>query len=928
MKLLSEKTKALWAKKHNENGRSLWLPLTVHLMDAKNVINYLFNHWLNDKQRLFLRRGLNKGELVSEEEIQKLVKFLGYIHDIGKATPIFQVKKSYSFNRDDDLDYALLENLLRQGFVDLDSEIFEDTNKNPHALAGEVLLNKYGVSDSIGAIIGGHHGKPAHKAPIKNIAEYTKHYWQSDGIDEEKMSRWQQVQKGLLAEGLKQAGYQDITELPKKIKKPQAILLEGLLIMADWLASSEYLDNAHQQPLFPLILLEEGIDDLDLQERFQNAMITWGLNDQWQAPKVEDGLALYQKRWHFDHPRLVQAKMTEAIGNLSEPGIVIIEAPMGIGKTEISLAAAEQLAGQTGQTGVFIGLPTQATTNAMFARVKEWVTSLAKEEGANFDIRLQHGKAIFNKEYRELPHASDISADEWGDDTLNVTGQVVINDWFSGKKSILTDFMVATIDHLLLMGLKQKHLFLRHLGFSSKVVIIDEVHAYSAYMDSYLEKVIKWLGAYEVPLVVLSATLPKKKRAELVNVYLEGRYKQKKPLSAPANWQEEQAYPLLTMTDGANIIQVTDFEEEMGKDIKVVRKDLADENLIREIDSLLATGGIAGLIVNTVKRAQELAQLALKLCPDLPIEVLHSRFLAPKRAEQEENIQAAIGKNAHRPERLLVIGTQVLEQSLDIDFDILYTDIAPMDLILQRMGRLHRHQIKRPKQFLQPTINILGIKDYGNYDDNNLAIYGLYLLQKTDYYLPDKINLPNDISPLVQKVYDDIDDSEEMDQFRDAYEEFKDEIVGSKRKAQSKFQIGNPTGKNIHGWLDYDMKVPSEERANAAVRDIEETVEVILTKAAPGGDELISGEKLAEVSSEKIAEQVIRLPHAVSYNINDLISELEKRTATKYPAWQSDSWLHGCLALRLDENQQTHLLNYLLTYDSKLGLIHEKEVTD
>lgn len=167
MKLLSEKTKALWAKKHNENGRSLWLPLTVHLMDAKNVINYLFNHWLNDKQRLFLRRGLNKGELVSEEEIQKLVKFLGYIHDIGKATPIFQVKKSYSFNRDDDLDYALLENLLRQGFVDLDSEIFEDTNKNPHALAGEALLNKYGVSDSIGAIIGGHHGKPAHKAPIK-----------------------------------------------------------------------------------------------------------------------------------------------------------------------------------------------------------------------------------------------------------------------------------------------------------------------------------------------------------------------------------------------------------------------------------------------------------------------------------------------------------------------------------------------------------------------------------------------------------------------------------------------------------------------------------------------------------------------------------------------------------------------------------------
>lgn len=927
--MLSQATKQLWAKKKNEEGNELWLPLITHLNDTANVINYLFNHWLNEHQRIFLRAGLKNDELVSEEEIQKLIKFLGFVHDIGKATPVFQIKKSYRTNKDDDLDDFLIERLIRVGFTGLDSTIILNANKNPHALVGEVILGNLGVSENIGAIIGGHHGKTLEKFPKNQFNDYTKAYIQ---IDDSKSNNrvkllWEQVQTEILVAGLEIAGYSDVSKLPQRIKKPQAVLLEGLLIMADWLASSEYLPS--KQPLFPLISLDRGVDDIDSQDRFQNAIMNWEQTEQWQPQRIENGLEIYRKRWNFEQPRPVQAKMTEAIGNLTEPGIIIVEAPMGIGKTEIALVATEQLAGQTEQTGLFIGLPTQATTNAMFGRVSEWVKSLANESGLNYNIRLQHGKALFNRKYREIPHASTISDDEGADDYLQLDGQIVVNDWFSGKKTMLTDFVVGTIDHLLLMGLKQKHLFLRHLGFSGKVVVIDEVHAYSAYMSSYLKKALEWLGAYQVPVVILSATLPKDKRSELIERYLKGRYGSTKPRLAPNNWKIEQAYPLLTMTDADRLVQVTDFEEELGRDVKVARNNLSDEELITGIVASLSNGGVVGLIVNTVKRAQQLAQLAKKLSPQLPLMVIHSQFLATARAKQEERLQAVIGKKAKRPQKLLVIGTQVLEQSLDIDFDIMYTDIAPIDLILQRVGRLHRHNIKRPIHFEKPILNVLGIESYGNYGDANQYLYGLYLLKKTDYYLPNSINLPNDISPLVQRVYGFSEKNQEDEQFKEDYVEFKKKI-DEKKSAAGKFQIGLPNLKNtsLHGWLDDSKARLSEERANAAVRDIEETIEVILTRESDSGDELLTGKKMLLATGEEIAEEVIRLPQAISgrnsKQIGETISKLEKQTLVRYPEWQNNSWLHGCLALRLDKSNQVRFEDYLLTYDEELGLIYEK----
>lgn len=912
---------ALWAKKNVEKGQLMWLPLIVHLMDTKNVIGWLYNHWIDDGQREVMRDNFD-----SEEELLKFVRFLGAVHDIGKATPAFQTKKSYI--GDDELDEYLVRRLVESGLDGLDSVELGNRRESPHNLAGEALLYNWRVSEEICAIIGGHHGKPFNLLTVRNqLEDYTSNYFQDDN-DHNLRERWSAIQKFILDEALNASGYDSLSDLPGKgkIGQPQAVLFEGLLIMADWLASSEYTGD---KQLFPLINIEDSAVDVDLDSRYHSAIMNWNRDDMVQFMHVSNVESNYEKRWGFK-PRNVQHIMSDAIGRLIDPGIIVIEAPMGIGKTEIALTAAEQLGYSSGRDGLYIGLPTQATTNAMFDRVNEWLENIAEEENEHVSIKLMHGKSMFNQTYSNLPHAENI-VDEDDD-----SGTVTVNSWFSGKKSILTKFTVGTIDNLLLMGLKQKHLFLRHFGFSGKVVVIDEAHAYDAYMNSYLYKAIEWLGAYHVPVVVLSATLPKDKRIQLFGSYLRGKFgkKWKDKVIFPDNWESEEAYPLLSYLDGTHVGQVTDFgnaDAVQKKSVHIHRLDASDEEIIENVLEMTRDGGIAGIIVNTVKRAQKLAEL---VPGDVKLMVLHSAFLAPDRAKKEKKLQDTIGKHGNRPQRMIVIGTQVLEQSLDIDFDVLYTDIAPMDLILQRIGRLHRHDIRRPEKLAEPQTYVMGMSEFGDYGDANEGIYGRYLLMKTDYYLKDRINIPEDISPLVQKVYREDDDF-----CNEGLEKARREFQGKKEKAKRKasaFQIDSPvySGRkgSIHGWLNRD-KVDvsnSEQRASAAVRDIDETIEVVLLKRSGDEYELLDGETLSDTDSKKIAEQLIRIPSSVisEYNIDKAIRELEKKTRSLFPEWADDVWLKGALTMVLNDNLKTDFNGWHLGYSDKCGLSYERNDVD
>lgn len=241
VKLTSRET-SLWAKKHVDDGEMLWLPLVAHLVDCSHVMNWLFYHWLNAGQRELLTQS------VSEEDMQKLIKFLGFFHDIGKATPAFQTKKSYDNNAS--LDEELIERLNRNGFSELRVSGLSSPQKSPHALAGEAILESdaFNIPASVGAIIGGHHGKPAEKHNLRiQLENYTANYDQVDGhvkdpIEEERRQEekqaWQDTRQRLFDYGMNLAGYTEAGEIPE-VGQPQAVILEGFLIMADWLSSSE-----------------------------------------------------------------------------------------------------------------------------------------------------------------------------------------------------------------------------------------------------------------------------------------------------------------------------------------------------------------------------------------------------------------------------------------------------------------------------------------------------------------------------------------------------------------------------------------------------------------------------------------------------------------------------------------------------------------
>lgn len=925
---LSKKTTSMWSKKRiGIDGTPLWLPLITHLTDTKNVISWLYENWLSDGQRQILKRSTPYGTYShSEQDIEKLISFVGFFHDIGKATPAFQ-KKTVS-SRDEYIDKNIMERLMESGFSEINKKELSNSRDSPHGTAGEALLEYWEVPVSVGAIIGGHHGLPLSETPSGQISRYTDNYFQSETHPEIAAS-WKQTQREILDYGLELVGYSSVKEIPD-VSQPQAVILEGLLIMADWLASSERLTNASEKELFPLVSLDTSYDEIDTDSRFDRAIGNWNLSDKWIPQKISSQDNPYKSRWGFE-ARPVQTAVTHAIAKTDDPGIIIIEAPTGVGKTEIALIAAEQLATIRGEDGVFIGLPTQATANAMFDRVDDWLEKVAKSQDERLSIKLMHGKARFNRHYQKIPDATNVEVPN------TKAPSVTVNGWFSGKKSILTKFSVGTIDNLLLMGLKQKHLFLKHLGLSGKIVIIDEAHAIDIFMSQYLHVVISWLGAYHVPIVVLSATLPNENRNSLIEAYLKGKYGSSHPkgFKAPDRWQSTEAYPLLSILDGKELRQVTKFEghsDQKPYTLQIQKINPTDEKLIQMVLTQISEGGIAGIIVNTVKRAQALARLIPK---GADMMIVHAAFLSPAREAQEEKLQRTTGKNAHRPKKMIVIGTQVLEQSLDIDFDILYTDIAPMDLIIQRAGRLHRHHIKRPKALQTPQVFIMGINGPGDYGKANELIYQRYLLMKTDYFLGDKINIPQDVSKLVQAVYSKTNDNEisGMIGINESLTGFKTYLKTEAAKAEA-YQVTPPDYfGDLHGWLNQAQNDvdKNEQLAKAAVRDIKQTVEVIMIQHTNKGDFLIpvnpdeQPQSIQTVSSKTIAKQLIRIPSSITPKVNRVIDVLAVQTHRYYPDWRNDVWLKGALVLRLDNNLSASLEGWRLHYSTKFGLSYSKE---
>ena len=988
---LSRRACALWAKTDSEDS-SIWLPLYIHLNDTARTMARLWDGWVPKNVRnLFARHCCGNEELA-----RKALVFLAGAHDIGKATPIFQAK---SCSRGWDGERVSLAWKPEKAGLFIEASL--SASRHPtHPIAGQVLVIRYlqdvfgwssDQADAWGSIVGAHHGNVPDK---ERVHEGFILATEMGNTPDDTGEGWRGVQRELLDYALQMAGLsnEDMDLLARCAWDASTESVAcGLLIMADWIASN--------QDLFPLVPLIPGEDsthsstsekyDTPLDVRANRAWRALNLSPSWAGEKPVASDGWFCGRFGLPEgcaPRPVQKAAMGAAAQMTEPSLMVIEAPMGEGKTEAALAAAEIVGAQFGCGGVCVALPTMATTDAMFGRVRRWLDHLATQGLSS--IYLAHGKAQLNEEYQGIARSSRSrrSLSSMGVDLDGAAARddrVVVSDWMQGrKKGMLANFLVCTVDQVLMGALDMRHLSLRHLALAGKVVIVDECHAYDSYMQQYLMRVLEWLGAWGCPVILLSATLPTVVREKLVEAYREGRVTQgvSRALSAdpdvaisapsrrkvsrreqsrakkrvPAPTPVDEAYPLITIASGSGIKRLECSPSSRGAQIDVLSLPDESEALVAHLKEELSEGGIAGVMCDTVMRAQEAYRALRDSFGTDEVMLTHARFMDLDRMENETVLRNLLGPdamrfNGKRPERMIVVGTQVLEQSLDIDFDLLVTDAAPIDLLMQRLGRVHRHargegEKDRPARLRKARCFLRGIEEIGTeglafvpgvsrvYDKASLmealAVSGLLGMEVTT-----RFSLPQDIARLVRLAYSPAAEGEIpegwLSSYYDACEERVKAIQDKKLRAEafllpSANQLARDektlTNLFYRAIEDNSNSRMSEDVGQCAVRDTQETVEVLLVCRRDGrvfllpwvGDEKSGVEKGQEIPtvyepdwalSMVLAQCAVRLPLSLCrpQQLDRLIEELEDGCERWVAAWQDVPVLAGRLVLAMEE---------------------------
>ncbi|MGY5278261.1 CRISPR-associated helicase Cas3' [Nocardia gipuzkoensis] len=907
--VLSRATLSAWAKSDRDGGS---LSLVRHLADSAEVAKLVWDHWLPRHTREVICDGLPAGEA----DGRLLLCWLAGVHDLGKLTPAFACQVP-----------GLADAMHAKG-LRMPSSV-GSRKTLPHGLAGQVSVVDFlvgagwsrEVATTYAVVVGSHHGVPP---TVRESHNARSHELLGSG-------QWERSRGELLGFLTERTGAAtrlgDWREVALSLT--QQSLLTAAVIVCDWIASN--------QELFPL---DES------RKSSTAAPVAWrslALPGPWQptAMVLDEDAARHgfvRERFGWSVAMLARPLQLECVriaAAMPQPGLMVVEAPMGEGKTEAALAAAEVLAQRFGFGGVFVALPTMATSDAMFARVRRWVENLPDTPATMF---LAHGRAALNPEFAVLRDRGFASI---GTDCAD--SGVTAHGWLVGKKGPLANIVVGTIDQMLRLSLKTRHVMLRHLAFANKVVVIDEVHAADSYMSTYLCRSLEWLAAYGVAVVLLSATLPAAQRELLVDAYRRGRGdRDEQPIGSIRGYPSIGVWP----NPELGVAVAGSGRSIAGIEIERISDD--SETLAGLLAGASAEhGGVMGVVCNTVARAQETYSglVAAGFAED-ELLLVHSRFLASHRAELEARLRSALGPPGHsrRPERFVVVGTQVIEQSLDIDVDLLVTDLAPMDLLLQRIGRLHRHANRqRPSWVAQPRCLIRGV-DWAAVPPEPVAgsqaVYGRARLLRSAAVLHARgaagIAVPGDVPALVAAAY-----AEEItvpdtwgEAMTAADEQWHTHIADQQRRAQDYLLSGPGSGNpTLQGWLAAGIPVDTDGAGGQAqVRDAEDTIEAIVVQRR--GEEIHALDDVPDIGgttvptdaapaswlAKKLAACTIRLPAYLSRygNKETLIRALEDNW---YPGWQQTHWLAGELVLELDEDRRTVVGGYDLVYDSRRGLL-------
>lgn len=724
----------LWGKL-GPNGA--FHPAIYHMLDVGHVARTLLQPDAALRFRTILAQALGAHDPM---ELLTWLPLLVAIHDIGKISAPFQGQETKPRTR------AERERLALEGFTfgRLRGQSY------PHQQVGAVFTEttwpelESGTSGllvlALRDAIGGHHGRFALASSLKRVRDYCTC---------EEPTLWADLRASTYTMLREQLAPSGIKDLPAPRHRTAATMaLAGFTILCDWLGS-----DSGSFPLEPSLPLPEYA--ALSRERANEAISRIGF-----AP------ARSQMTYHsfgklfpaIEDVRPLQHAIDEIpLSAITWPSLFVIEAPTGEGKTEAALALAARMAAAGPSDELYFALPTTATSNQMFGRVQRFVDSIV---GEDTPVKLIHGQAFLVTDDLLL-HMHDDARDDGAYATE-------APDWFAPKKrALLAPFGVGTVDQVELAVLNARHYMLRLFGLAGKVVIIDEIHAYDTYMSTILEQALRWLATLGSTVILLSATLPTKRHAALARCFRE----------AAESWQIDDdtgddasmlPYPCVAGYAPRKTFLLSPPAAQLEKPLRV---EFVDDATLRDqterLLDLAKAGGAICRICTTVGEAQDLFRAVDDLAPaNVRRLLIHSRFPAEDRRILEEQITALFGPASQRTihERAIVISTQVLEQSLDLDFDALITDMAPTDLLLQRAGRLHRHQRARPAGHGDRVLRIQlgrtadGLPEFGTAK----KVYDPFVLWKSWLTLDARatgdgraeLTLPGDYRPLIEETYD------------------------------------------------------------------------------------------------------------------------------------------------------------------------------
>ncbi len=682
-----ENWRLFWAKTNREKVEGLaddWThPLWAHLIDVGSAAQLLWDEFLPDslKQKMAAALGM------SEAEAGRFLSIWIGLHDLGKGIPGFQEMNEPAKARQEAAGLFFHENhnRLHHGHASI---AIAQRWLGAKGFTGKTLL------DALAAFVGIHHGKLCQKETWEGVA--------LDPRPEAVLGNetWRQAQHDLTEAVFMAWG----ATLPSSNAFPTLNAFKDswpdwLLAFAGWATLADWLGS--MQSCYDLHIRAE--DDLaaylvSSREGAYTAYRQAGLNQRASLRALD-----FEK--HFGNPPRPLQEIVAALPlHPDQPNLIIAEAPTGEGKTEAGFYVTARNGG-----GVYVAMPSQSTSDGLYPRLKTFVAGdvenglVAAHVGDTAALRLVHGNDLLHDDAVALLTIAEATAEIDDNDAKKgreESGKDRVLGWFMPKKrALLVPYGVGTVDQLFLGVLYAKHFFLRLFALNGKTVIFDEVHAYDAYMNTVFGQLLRWLRALNVNVVVLSATLPTEARQRMLAAWGSPEVPDgTRPAPYPVVWHA---------ADGTTTAHPFAPAPGRGQRLAFRWCDAGIDSVVATARRLLAAGATVMIVCNTVKRAQEVFEKldTDEILPKADRMLLHARMPQAWRQEREKDARARFGPKRPAQSGLLV-GTQVIEQSLDLDVDALITDLAPVDLLLQRAGRLHRHQRERPAGFSQPVMYI------------------------------------------------------------------------------------------------------------------------------------------------------------------------------------------------------------------------------